>query len=99
MMNKLWACVDSDWAGDTDTRRSHTGYVVMFNGGAVSWNSNSVSFSSTEAEFVAASQCGQQILYLRKIVLDFHQPQSGTTTVYEDNLACIAMSENAVRRH
>lgn len=101
MLNILWGCVDSDWAGDTDTRRSHTGYVLMFNGGAVSWKSrrqDSVSLSTSEAEFVAASQCGQEVLYLREILLDFHQPQTSPTTVYEDNLACIAMSENAVRR-
>ena len=101
MLNILWGCVDSDWAGDTDTRRSHTGYVLMFNGGAVSWKSrrqDSVSLSTSEAEFVAASQCGQEVLYLREILLDFHQPQTSPTTVYEDNLACITMSENAVRR-
>jgi len=23
--NVLWSWVDADWAGDTDTRRSHTG--------------------------------------------------------------------------
>ena len=68
MSNKLWGCVDSDWAGDNDTRRSHTGYVLMFNGGAVSWKSrrqDSVSLSTSEAEFVAASQCAQEVLYLR----------------------------------
>ena len=27
---------DSDWASDTTTRRSHTGYLFMMNGGAVS---------------------------------------------------------------
>ena len=101
LINTLWDCVDSDWAGDTDTRRSHTGYVLMFNGGAISWKSrrqDSVSLSTSEAEFVAASQCGQEVLYIREILLDFHQPQTGPTIVYEDNLACIAMSENAVRR-
>ena len=30
---------DVDWAGDIDTRRSITGYVVMLNNGAISWRS------------------------------------------------------------
>ena len=86
MLNIFWGCVDSDWAGDTDTRRSHTGYVLVFNGGAVSWKSrrqDSVSLSTSEAEFVAAShvsQCGQEVLYLREILLVFHQPQTACHT-------------------
>ena len=38
-VNLLWGWVDADWAGDTDTRRSHTGFVFMFNGGPISWKS------------------------------------------------------------
>jgi len=30
---------DADWAGDRETRRSRTGYVVMINKGAASWRS------------------------------------------------------------
>ena len=30
--NILWGWVDSDGAGDTDTHRSNTGFVLMFNG-------------------------------------------------------------------
>ena len=37
--NELWGWVDADWAGDTDTRRSHTGYILMMNGGPISWKS------------------------------------------------------------
>jgi len=33
--NVLWSWVDADWAGDTDTRRSHTGYILMMNGGFI----------------------------------------------------------------
>ena len=59
---------------------------------------DSVSLSTSEAEYVAASQCGQEVLYLREILRDFFVPQLQPTCIYEDNLACIAMSENPVRR-
>jgi len=35
--NVLWGWVDANWAGDTDTRRSHTGYILMMNGDPISW--------------------------------------------------------------
>jgi hypothetical protein len=101
MANVLWGWVDSDWAADLDSRRSHTGYVLMMTGGAVSWKSrrqDCVSLSTSEAEYVAASQCGQEVLYLREILRDFGYTQENPTNVYEDNLACVAMSENPVRR-
>ena len=46
--------------------------------------------------FVAASQGGQDVadvLYLCEILRDFYQPQHSPTIVYEDILACVAMSE------
>jgi hypothetical protein len=33
----LTGFVDSDFAGDVDSRKSTTGFVFMLNGGAVSW--------------------------------------------------------------
>ena len=73
----------------------------MLTGGAVSWKSrrqDCVSLSTSEAEYVAASQCGQEVVYLREILRDFGFIPIGPTQVYEDNLACVAMSENPVRR-
>ena len=67
----------------------------------MSWKSrrqDCVSLSTSEAEFVAASQCGQEVLYLREILRDFGYTQENPTHMYEDNLACVAMSENPVRR-
>jgi hypothetical protein len=101
MANTIWGWVDSDWAADLDSRRSHTGYILMLTGGAVSWKSrrqDCVSLSTSEAEYVAASQCGQEVIYLREILRDFGFPPTGPTRVYEDNLACVSMSENPVRR-
>jgi transposase len=49
----------------------------MLTGGAVSWKSrrqDCVSLSTSEAEYVAASQCGQEVVYLREILRDFGFP-------------------------
>ena len=58
--------MDSDWAGDTDTHRSHTEYIIMMNGGPISWKSrhqDSVVLSTSETEYIVASEVGKEILY------------------------------------
>ena len=68
----------------------------MMNGGPISWKSrrqDNVSVSTSEAEFVAASHAGQEALYLRETLKDFGYQQQQATEIYEDNLACVAMSE------
>jgi len=59
--NELLGWMDADCAGDTDARRSHTGYIFMMNGGLSSWKNRrqeNVSLSAFEAEFVTTSQAG-----------------------------------------
>jgi hypothetical protein len=93
--------VGADFAGDTDIRRSHTGYILMMNGGPISWKSprqDYVSLSTSEAEFVAASQAGKETIYLRETLTDCGFFQTQATLLYEDKLACVAMSKNPVRR-
>jgi len=56
--NAIDVYVDADFAGCHDTRRSTSGYIVLFNYCCISWLSNkqsSVAKSTTEAEFVAMS--------------------------------------------
>jgi len=57
-----------------------------------------VSLSSAESEFIATSQCGQEVVYLREILKGFAAKQDSCTRIFEDNQACIATSENAVHR-
>ena len=67
LRNKLLGWVDSDFAADPDTRRSVSGYILSLNGGPVAWKSKRQScttLSSAEAEFVAASICGQEVIYI-----------------------------------
>jgi len=74
----LWGWVDADWAGGTDIRRSHLGYILMMNGGPISWKSwrqGNLSLSTTESEFVAASQAGQEVIYLHETLTDLDIPK------------------------
>ena len=78
--NTLTGWVDSDFVADPDTRKSMTGschrYLFSLNGGEVSWRSSrqgGVILSSAEAEFVAASQAGQEAIYLRALRFNFRQ--------------------------
>ena len=99
-INESWSWVDADWACDTETRPSHTGYILMMNSGLISWKSRQpfLSLSTSKAEFVAASQASQKVIYLRKTFRDFGYMQSTATDIFEDNLACIAINENLVRQ-
>ena len=97
----LWGWVDADFAADMDTRRSHTGYIIMLNGGPVSWKSTrqkSVSLSTAESEWYAASEAGKEIIYLRYILHGFGFEQKKATPLYEDSRAVICMAENPVNR-
>ncbi|RVW85457.1 Retrovirus-related Pol polyprotein from transposon TNT 1-94 [Vitis vinifera] len=60
--------VDADFAGDIDSRKSTTGFVFTLGGTAISWASNLqkiVTLSTTEAEYVAATEAGKEMIWLR----------------------------------
>eukprot|EP00961_Rhodomonas_salina_P026717 360935-Rhodomonas_salina.1 len=98
-INKLFEWVDSDYASDPDTRKSVTGYIVSMNNGSIAWKSkrqSCVTLSSAEAEFVAASQCCVEVVYLWNLLRDLGLAQTTPTPIWEDNTACVMMSENPV---
>ena len=68
---KKEACVlgytNVDYARDMDKRRSTSGYVFIFTGGAVSWQSclqNCMSMSTIEAEYIATSEACKEAIWL-----------------------------------
>jgi hypothetical protein len=91
----VFGYVDSDWATDTRHRRSISGIVFKLAGAAVAWKCRvqpTVSLSSTEAEFLAASDAGKLALYLRSILDELHVPQIHATVLYEDNRGALLMA-------
>ena len=63
----LQGYVDSDLAGDIDTSRSTIGYVFTVGGAAVSWVSRLQkinALSTTEAEYVAATEAAKEMIWL-----------------------------------
>ena len=91
--------VDADWAGDTKHRKSMSGLGLFLAGAPVVYRSRfqpTISLSSTESEFVAASEAGKLSLYLRSILTQLGLEPHNATKLYEDNDAAIAMA-NAQR--
>ncbi len=58
----------------------------------------SVSLSTIEAEWYAASEAGKEIVYLRSILNDFGFEQVSPTLLYEVSRAVTGMAENPVNR-
>ena len=94
----LHAYCDSDWAGCPDTRRSTSGYVVMFGGAAVSWISKrqpTVALSSAEAEYVTACLAAQEVQWIRQLLAEIElNIQKGPTVVYSDSQSAMHMAAN-----
>ena len=56
---------DSDYAGNTDNRKSTSGYVFTYGGGAISWRSKlqeCTALSTTEAEYIATSDATKEVV-------------------------------------
>lgn len=95
---RLHGYSDSDYAGDTATRRSTGGFVFFLNNTPISWRSKlqaSVAISSTESEYVALSDATQEALYLRALLNEFKISVNEPTIIYEDNQAAIAIANRA----
>jgi len=89
---------DASFQTDTDDFRSQSGYVFIMNGGAVSWKSSkqsTVADSTTEAEYIAASDAAKEAVWIRKFIADLGVVPSITHPVdlFCDNNGAIAQAK------
>ena len=71
----------------------------MLNGSAISWASKlqpTVALSSSESEYMAACYAAQEAIHLRRLMGSLGFTQKEPTTIFEDNMGCIGMSENPI---
>ena len=94
---KLVGYSDSDWAGCLDDRKSTSGFVLSLGLGAITWSSkkqDTVSLSSSEAEYVVVGAAARQTIWLRKLLKDLCCEQEGAIKLWCNNRSVIAMSNN-----
>ena len=92
------ACTDSDWASDPTERQSQSGYFVRMAGGLISWTSRAqktVALLSTEAEYMALSDCSRQVVWMHTLMgeLGYHMK---AIPICGDNQGSIFITSNPV---
>lgn len=95
--SELIGYADADYARDINTRHSTSGYVFLMNGGAVTWSSQrqkSVSLSTTEAEYVAASSAVKEMMWIRQLLDDIGSSSLNPTELKLDNQGAIKLIKN-----
>jgi len=89
---------DADFGADVDTRRSTTGPVFMYKGGAVAWGSKvqlTVAASTTEAEYIASAVAAKEAVWLRRLC-GFLEGHEKPVVIRCDNQSALAMINNPV---
>lgn len=97
-MNVVLSCFsDADYAGDVDTRCSTSGYLFLVGTGAISWASEkqkTVAQSTTESEYIAASQAVKELVWLKLLLRDLSSETIDIPILGIDNQSAIKIIKN-----
>ena len=88
---------DADWAGDTDDRKSTSGYLFQMSGAAISWRSKKqtcVALSTAEAEYMALACAAQESIWMRQLLTDLGTDPIAATQIFDDNQSAICLAKN-----
>ncbi|XP_058783954.1 uncharacterized mitochondrial protein AtMg00810-like [Vicia villosa] len=94
---KLSAFADSDWARCPDTRRSVTGFCIILGTSLICWKSkkqNTVSRSSTEAEYRALASLTCELQWLQYLFHDLQVSFSRLASVFCVSKSAIYLAHN-----
>ena len=88
----IYGYADADFATDLDSRKSTTGWLFMYNGGAISWRScqqSVTALSTSEAEYMALSDAAKEARSLLKLNLSLDNKSLNKIRIFEDKRGCI----------
>ncbi|KAJ9561114.1 hypothetical protein OSB04_006274 [Centaurea solstitialis] len=95
---------DASFQIDRDDFRSQSGYVFTLNGGAISWKSSkqdTIADSTTEAEYIAASDAAKEAVWLRNFLSDLRVVASVSRPIdiFCDNSGAVAQAKEPREHH
>ncbi|KAI0529694.1 hypothetical protein KFK09_002249 [Dendrobium nobile] len=96
---KLTTYSDADWAADMDERKFVSGFCTYLGSNLILWSVKkqaTVARSSTEAEYRALAAATSDVLWLRRLMADFHVPRSQATSIFCDNISTLTLAHNPV---
>jgi hypothetical protein len=91
---------DANFQIDRDDSRSQSGYVFILNDGAMSWKSSkqeTTTYSTTEAEYIAASEAAKESFWIKKFLGELGVVPSvhGPVDLYCDNNGAIVQAKES----
>ncbi|GAB2288844.1 hypothetical protein Dimus_038026 [Dionaea muscipula] len=94
----LCAFVDSDHAGDPDSRKSTSSFNVTLAGNCISWKSHLqplVALSSTEAEYIAITDVFKEAIWIQGLLKEI-KAIDNNCMVYTDSQSALYLCRNLV---
>jgi hypothetical protein len=92
----LKSYIDSDWISSEEHKLTSE-MVHLLNDSVIVWSSKkqaTITLSTEKAEYIAASECTREIVYLRQLLSKLGYPQRALTRIHEDNQTCISFTRD-----
>ncbi|KAL0411249.1 UNVERIFIED_CONTAM: Retrovirus-related Pol polyprotein from transposon TNT 1-94 [Sesamum latifolium] len=95
---------DASFQPDDDDAKSHSGFVFKLNDGVVAWKSSKQATkadSTTEAEYVAASQVAKEVVWMKNYIQEFGVVPSTAEpiVIFCNNNGVIAQAKESSSHH
>ena len=87
---------DKDWDGCQDSRKSTSGYVILWKNAQIKWNSKcqtAVAGSTWETVYIATFRAARHFNTGLQLLIDLYSPQSSPRTWLIDNLGAVHVTK------
>lgn len=94
---KLVGYSDADYANDKETRRSTSGFVILWGTNPLTWKcqrQSLVSLSTTEAEYIAGTELVKKLIPLKAMMIELKLIEDEAIHVFIDNKSTVNIVKN-----